>query len=392
MSGFTKRMAGLMLALCMAVSAAVGYYSSALPDSFYISKGGSLDLGPALCAVFPEEQAAPAGTFKDNVEKCSIRLFGMIPVKKAEVITTEAPVLIPGGTPIGIKLLTDGVVVVSTNEKGPAAVAGIAAGDSIISANGETLSSSDRLAEIIMNSHGDELCLSVRRGSREFKTSLKPEFSDSDGTFKAGIWIKDSSAGVGTMTYIDPATGSFGALGHPISDSESGKILPLGSGEVVDVTITGCDKGSPGCPGELYGTFLTGLAAGNIRRNCEQGVFGTLNYRGSLREPIPMAFKAEIHPGPAKILTTVEGSTPGEYSVEIEKVSLTSSDTKNMVIKVTDPELLKKTGGIVQGMSGSPIIQDGKLVGAVTHVFVSDPERGYGIFIENMLSEANRKN
>ena len=194
MSGFTKRMAGLMLALCMAVSAAVGYYSSALPDSFYISKGGSLDLGPALRAVFPEEQAAPAGTFKDNVEKCSIRLFGMIPVKKAEVITTEAPVLIPGGTPIGIKLLTDGVVVVSTNEKGPAAGAGIAAGDSIISANGETLSSSDRLAEIIMNSHGDELCLSVRRGSREFKTSLKPEFSDSDGTFKAGIWIKDSSA------------------------------------------------------------------------------------------------------------------------------------------------------------------------------------------------------
>lgn len=391
MSRFTKRAACFLAAVCAFIFSAVGYFDVTLPDSFYVSGDDLPQIGSALSLSVFIDSAAPAVSDGDIDSEASVMLFGAIPIKKAEIKHTKTPYLVPGGSPIGIKLLTDGVVVVATEDssgrKGPAADAGIEAGDTIISANGEVLSSSNRLAEIIMNSHGEKISLLVRRDGKEFPASVTPEFSDSEGTYKAGLWIKDSSAGVGTLTYTDPSSGSFGALGHPISDGDTGKILPLGSGEIVDVTVTGCDKGRPGRPGELIGTFLSGLACGTIKKNCEQGIFGRLNYFGASREPIPIAFKTEIEPGPAVILATVDGSTPKEYSVNIEKVALVSQDTKNMVIKVTDPELLRATGGIVQGMSGSPIIQNGKLCGAVTHVFVSDPSMGYGIFIENMLIE-----
>ena len=392
MNRFIKRFAGALAAVCLAIMSTVGYYGEVLPDSFYVSGEGFPAMGSVLklTEVIGSDEAAPASSTSAAAEQATITLFGVIPIKNAEIKRTDAPLLIPGGSPIGIKLLTDGVVVVSTQEVAggcdPAGDAGIRPGDCILSANGEILSSSNRLAEIIMGSHGEEINMRVRRDGVEFDTSVKPRFSEAEGTFKAGLWIKDSSAGVGTMTYIDPETGSFGALGHPISDSDTQKILPLGSGEIVDVTITGCDKGAVGCPGELFGTFLSGLAAGNIRRNCEQGIFGTLNYISGHTKAIPIAFKTEVETGPATILTTVNGSTPCEYDVVIDKLSLSENAlTKNLVIRVTDPELLKLTGGIVQGMSGSPILQNGKIVGAVTHVFVSDPTMGYGIFIENML-------
>ena len=381
-----------MAALSISLMTAVGYFSEALPDSYFVSKEGLPRLS-GMVKLIPsadEGEAAPASSSGAVCERATVSLFGIIPIKDAQIKRTEAPLLIPGGSPVGIKLLTEGVVVVSTQkvagEGNPAEEAGIEAGDCIVSANGERLTSSNRLAEIIMNSHGESIAMTVRRDGAEFKASLTPKFSDSEGTFKAGLWIKDSSAGVGTMTFIDPETGAFGALGHPISDSETKKILPLGSGEIVDVTITGCDRGSAGSPGELYGTFLSGLAAGNIAKNCEQGIFGTLNYAAGRGRAIPIAFKTEVETGPASILTTIEGSEPQEYGVVIEKISLSEdSDTKNLVLRVTDQRLLSATGGIVQGMSGSPIIQNGKLVGAVTHVFVSDPTMGYGIFIENML-------
>lgn len=390
MNRFIKRLAGALAALSMAVMSAVGYYGEILPDSYYVSGEGMPNIGAVLDMIPPSYSSVAAISEPNSQEQATIKLFGLIPVKDAEIKRTDAPVLIPGGSPIGIKLLTDGVVVVSTQSvsggTSPSEEAGILAGDCILSANGESLSSSSRLAEIITSSHGEDILLNIRRDGREFSAAVTPRYSEAEGTYKAGLWIKDSSAGVGTLTYIDPATGSFGALGHPISDADTKKILPLGSGEIVDVTITGCDKGASGCPGELFGTFLSGLAAGNIKRNCEQGIFGGLTYIGSRREAMPIAFKTEIEAGPATIMTTVDGSTPCEYAVEIEKFSLSdSAETKNMVIKVTDPKLLSLTGGIVQGMSGSPIIQNGRIVGAVTHVFVSDPTRGYGIFIENML-------
>lgn len=393
MNWFIRRMAGLFAALCLVTAAAAGYLSGTLPESYYVSGEGMPDIGVFL-EMSPSDSALEVSGAEKGVEHATVKLFGLIPIKEAEIKRTDAPVLIPGGYPIGIKLLTDGVVVVSTKavygDDSPAIEAGIEPGDCILTANGEILNSSNRLAQIIMNSHGEEIEMTVRRDGRKFETSVTPLFSEEDGTYKAGLWIKDSSAGVGTITYIDPKTGSFGALGHPISDSQTQKILPLGSGEIVDVTITGCDKGASGCPGELFGTFLSGLASGSIVRNCEQGIFGNITYLGGRREAIPIAFRTEVETGKASILTTVSGSVPQEYEIEIEKLSRGDDGTKNMVIRVTDPRLLETTGGIVQGMSGSPIIQNGKLVGAVTHVFVSDPQRGYGIFIENMLEAAGQ--
>ncbi len=390
MNRFIKRLTGAAAALCLAIFAAVGYYGEVLPDSYCVSERGLPNMGGFLSMSAKSGAVEASADAFGAVEQATIKLFGIIPIKDAEVTVADAPVLIPGGSPVGIKLLTDGVVVVSTQEVAglgaPAGDAGIKAGDCILSANGELLSSSDRLARIIMNSHGEPITMTVRRDGKEFDTTVTPIFSEGEGTFKAGLWIKDSSAGVGTMTFIDPESGTFGALGHPISDADTQSILPLGSGEIVDVTITGCDKGSEGCPGELFGTFLSGLAAGNIMKNCEQGIFGRINYTNGCVSAMPIAFRTEVETGPATILTTVSGSAPEEYSVSIEKLSLSdSARTKNLVIKVTDPRLLSLTGGIVQGMSGSPIIQNGKIVGAVTHVFVSDPTMGYGIFIENML-------
>lgn len=392
MNRFIKRLTGVFTVLSIAIMSMVGFFGQSLPDRYYVSGPTLPELGLFLEMTEPDtgDEAAPASSAEAVAQTAVVKLFGVIPVKDAQIKRTEAPVLVPGGSPIGIKLLTDGIIVVSTQEvsggSSPAEEAGIEAGDCILSANGEALDSSNRLAEIITASGGNAVELRVRRDGREFDACVTPRYSDAEGSYKAGLWIKDSSAGVGTMTYIDPQTGCFGALGHPISDGETHKILPLGSGEIVDVTITGCDRGSAGCPGELFGTFLSGLAAGNILRNCEQGIFGTLNYTGLWHEAIPIAFKTEVETGKASILTTVDGSTPKEYDVVIEKISLSDDAiTKNLVIRVTDPELLNATGGIVQGMSGSPILQNGKLVGAITHVFVSDPTMGYGIFIENML-------
>lgn len=394
MKKLIKSFAAAGTAFLAAIIGIVGYYDAVLPESYYLSDG----MSSSLMCFFDVELAAKADTVpaaaenNDEIEG-ELKLFGIIPIKDAKIKRADAPVLIPGGSPIGIKLLTDGVMVVRVQdvEEGvcPAVEAGICEGDNIVSANGTKLSSSSQLSEIIESSNGESISLEVLRDDRLFNTTLTPVLSPTEGTYKGGIWIRDSSAGVGTLTFIDPKTGCYGALGHPISDCDTLKTLPLGSGEIVDVTITGFEKGEKGCPGELFGTFVSGLASGSIIRNCDQGVFGIMTY-SSRNAAIPIAFKSEVTTGPAKILTTISGNQPQEYDVEIEKLTLSSNcKTKNIVIRVTDENLLAETGGIIQGMSGSPIIQNGRLVGAVTHVFVSDPTRGYGIFIENMLESAD---
>ncbi|MCC8196866.1 MAG: SpoIVB peptidase [Ruminococcus sp.] len=399
MRRLTRGIAAVFLIISLTLMGAVGYYGAALPDTYYISEGGSATVDCFFdIDIIPDSEVVAASTNSNansiatEATDAEIRLFGVIPVKSAKIIHADAKMLIPGGSPVGVKLLTEGVMVVKTAEVtdgvSPAHDAGIMAGDNITSANGEELNSSARLSEIIENSDGEPIVFEIMRNGRSSTVTVTPVYSETDGVYKAGLWIRDSTAGVGTLTFIAPETGIFGALGHPISDSDTLTTLPLGSGEIVDVVITGYDKGERGCPGELYGTFVSGLASGTIELNCEQGIFGTMTYP-SRQEAIPIAYKAEVKTGPATILTTIDGSTPQEFEVEIERVTLSSAaKSKNIIIRVTDPELLEKTGGIVQGMSGSPIIQDGKLVGAVTHVFVSDPTRGYGIFIENMLDAA----
>ncbi|MCD8106669.1 MAG: SpoIVB peptidase [Oscillospiraceae bacterium] len=392
MKRLTKSIAAAFLIISLSLMGIVGYYDAVLPDTYYLSDGVTATIDCLFDITIESGEAVVAASTRDSVTEetiAEIKLCGVIPVKSAKIVRTDAKMLIPGGSPVGVKLLTDGVMVVKTAEVtdgvSPAYEAGICAGDNIIRANGEEIISSARLSEIIESSQGEPITFEVMRNGRSFETTVTPVYSEKDGVYKAGLWIRDSTAGVGTLTFIDPETGIFGALGHPISDSDTLTTLPLGSGEIVDVVITGYDKGTRGCPGELYGTFVSGLASGTIELNCEQGIFGTMTYP-SRQEAIPIAYKAEVRTGAATILTTIDGSTPQEFEIEIERVTLSSAaKSKNIVIKVTDPELLELTGGIVQGMSGSPIIQDGKLVGAVTHVFVSDPTRGYGIFIENML-------
>ena len=192
------------------------------------------------------------------------------------------------------------------------------------------------------------------------------------------------AAGIGTVTFYEPNTNRFGGLGHPVCDSDTGEIIPVSSGDVADVEITKVVKGYSGSPGELHGTFKSDMSSGTIYFNNKYGIFGEMFKPVDSSGGIPMGLKQEIETGPATIYTTIDGNGPQEYDINIEKIDYKNSGTKNMTIKITDKELLEKTGGIVQGMSGSPIIQNGKLIGAVTHVFVSDPTRGYAIFCENM--------
>lgn len=225
----------------------------------------------------------------------------------------------------------------------------------------------------------------IRSGEQKL-TALTPVWDGAAGQWRAGMWVRDSSAGVGTLTFADEELGVFAGLGHPISDSDTGESVALRSGEIVPCEITGCSAGTAGSPGELKGHFLSAHAIGTIRINGENGVYGTTrtHFSGQLRE---IAFAQEVVTGPAEIWATIEGETPRAYRIQIERVS-DADPRRNLVIRVTDPSLLSATGGIVQGMSGSPILQNGRLVGAVTHVLVNDPTRGYGIFAQTMLEQA----
>lgn len=303
----------------------------------------------------------------------------------------ERPVLYVCGMPFGIKLLTDGVIVTGFAKIGsgedifelsPAGKAGIEKGDVITEINGEKITSSGNMSELI--SECDERAeLTYVRDDCEYTAEVEIK-CDSDGEKRIGLWVRDSTAGIGTMTFYDPESGGCAGLGHAVCDVDTGEILPLGSGQTVPAVITGVKPGECDCPGELCGTLTPSTVTGHITDNCNCGLYATLCETDIKGAEMPLAFSNEIKCGEAYIISTVDGGEPQKYSVQIESIDADSTDNKNMVIKVTDRTLIEKTGGIVQGMSGSPIVQDGKLVGAVTHVFVSDPEHGYGIFAQTM--------
>lgn len=318
--------------------------------------------------------------------------LGNIPIKKAEVTEKERRYVIPSGKPFGIKILSEGVMVIGAAEGSPAEKAGLREGDVIISVNGAEVSSNEELAEAI-KSTGDCAELVYKRGESCVSTSVSTMLSD--GVPKIGAWVRDSAAGIGTLTFTEPKTGLFGGLGHAVSDATTGGAVPFGQGEISEAEIFDIVPGEKGCAGELCGTMLP-EQLGELSANTSTGVFGKVSgehfeeYCGeesAKSKAIPAAFRQEVKPGAATILTTIEGSEPREYSIEIERINLADlNGPKGMLIKITDPELLEKTGGIVRGMSGSPIIQNGRLAGAVTHVLVSDPARGYAVFAESMLS------
>lgn len=381
----------------------VGFYSTSLPDSYYVGEENlSLASFFSVSTKPYKDISSYASTYvkKDSNDKNTIAsvtkisdstlmLFDSIPIKQVQEKTIERPMLIPSGQPFGIKLMTDGVVVVKMenfNKGCPAAESGIRVGDIIMSVNGEKVDSNQKISEIISSSKGEPCEIIYKHNDEEKNVSLTPVLED--GGYKAGMWVRDSSAGIGTVSFYDPQTSAFGGLGHPICDCDTKLPLPLSKGTAGDVTITGCDKSEDGNPGQLLGEFTSKGSIGSILSNCNCGIFGRLDSYDEKQRAIPMAFKQEVHTGEAKILTTINGKTPKEYSIEIEKVNLQEDKEHDMIIKITDKELIDSTGGIVQGMSGSPIIQDGKLVGAVTHVFVDSPEEGYGVFAETMYEQA----
>ena len=331
-----------------------------------------------------------------NVTDIQNMLPGAIYAGSSNIYAQEAAMVIPCGDVAGIKIHTDGVLVVaisytedsSGSRHTPAKDSGLKTGDIITKIGGVSVRDSKHFSEIVEKSESNTLSVDYIRGEDRRITVVTPTLT-SDG-YRIGAWIRDSTAGIGTITFFDPQTRMFAALGHGISDVDTGQLLSVANGNITGCSIASITRGKNGAPGELKGVFANN-DIGIILENSPIGLYGTAEadeFAG--REAIPVAARFEIQPGSAQILNSLDGSSVESYDIEIEKVMTQNNDGKGMIIRVTDPELLEKTGGIVQGMSGSPIIQNGKLVGAVTHVLVNDPTRGYGIFIELMIDKANQ--
>ena len=319
-----------------------------------------------------------------------------------------------GGMPFGIKFHTEGILVVGfcdvdvtsggggTRNVNPARTAGIRLRDVITAVNGKSPAGAASLTKAVEESGGKPVTLTVKRyntphgGAKksaepaytELTVTVTPSYSASENRYKTGLWVRDSGAGIGTVTFILPDSLVFAGLGHGICDGDTGKLIPMQRGQVTDVTVSGVDKGEVGAPGAIKGYFAPGKT-GSLLGNTDCGVYGIFaSLPAEATEKIPVGSRREVREGDATILCTLDNGKIGRYGVRITSVDYAATGSKCFTITVTDPSLIEKTGGIVQGMSGSPIIQNGKLVGAVTHVLINDPTAGYGIFIENMMNAA----
>ena len=312
------------------------------------------------------------------------------------VQAAERQMLVPSGRTVGITMDTDGLLVLGTGSVNGEIKQDMTpskdilqTGDMILKANGQFLENKEMLMEMVEKSEGKAVSLLVERNGRERELSVFPVFSAADGSYKIGAWIRDSIQGIGTVTYIDPNSGTFGALGHGVYDADTDMLMDIRDGSLTAAELTGIVKGQKGKAGELTGKIDLQEKIGAVEENTETGIFGTAEKMLFEKKALPAAERTEVKKGKAEILSDLEGKGVCAYEIEIEGLGKKSGRShKDMTIRITDERLLQLTGGIVQGMSGSPIIQDGKLVGAVTYVLVNDPTRGYGVFIENMLNAA----
>ncbi len=395
---------------------AVQSYSN-IPNEIYIQRGTqkAIDLGlpvkadvesTGVISLSGESLAEATGMQSplviESVENgdatIELSLFGL-PVKKVKVNVSDEVMVIPGGQSIGVTLYTKGALVVGITgiemENGttvnPAREAGMLPGDVIVSINGITVENANHVSEIVDESDGT-LGVVVDREGRTLNLNVTPVVDYKDSKMRLGVWVRDSTAGVGTLTFVDPDDKWFGGLGHAICDLDTGSVLSVKEGEIYYSEVIQINKGENGVPGEIKGYFSS--ASGNmglIRKNTDYGIYGTLYDNVNLEafsQPIPVARPDEVMLGRATILSTIDHEGVKEFDCEIIKVNAQNApEQKSLVVRITDEELLQKTGGIVQGMSGSPIIQNGKLVGAVTHVFVNNPTKGYGLFADWMLAQ-----
>lgn len=334
---------------------------------------------------------------KGGSVKLNLRFFGLLPVKTVNVDIVSNRQIVACGNTVGVKLKLEGILVIGIsdveNSYGqktvPVKNSGIKPGYVITSINDKTIKSIKELVNEIDNSRGQPLKISYKSGSYKGETTVSPVMSSEDKKYHIGLWVRDSTAGIGTLTFYDNSTRIFGALGHGITDIDTGTLMALESGEILESSILGVKMGKSGEPGELKGIFTESTRLGVIQLNSDIGIYGKLDKDATGRiagRLYPVGVRADIAEGSATILSNIDGKNIEEYSIVIQKVSRQNlNGSKGMIIKITDRRLLDATGGIVQGMSGSPIIQNGKIIGAVTHVLVNDPTRGYGIFIEAML-------
>ena len=371
-----RRLTAVLLLCSVLAFAAVVYGEFTIPDTVQVLSEDDAFLPPLY-----------SGNDGD------VRFLGSVAVKRNQVLTASRIYAEPLGSAFGIKLYTDGVMIVRTDavetEDGPvspAQKAGLRAGDMILAVDGTPTRSNAQIASLFLASGGEPLRLRVQRESVVFETQLTAVRSAADGKYRAGIWVRDSSAGIGTLTFAVPQYGMFAGLGHAVCDVDTGKRMPLHGGEAVDVHIQGSFKGRGGEPGELCGVFAN-RSIGTLTDNTDSGIFGTYAQTSS-NALLPVAMYYEVQEGAATILAEVDDTGTREYDVQITKLFKNpDAMQKNLIVKVTDPDLIEKTGGIVQGMSGSPILQNGMIVGAVTHVFIQDSLQGFGIYAQTMLRQ-----
>lgn len=399
MKKFIKRADFIFSVLCLVIFTLVAAGKYILPESivFYDGKNET-DIYAVFHVKEVNDPVVTVSATEDESYLADVSILGVIPVGQINAERTERKYVNVGGDIVGIRLYTDGLLVVGVDDVvtadgniNPGELCGIEIGDIILEINDEIVCSVSDFSNKIIFSDGNSVSITVLRNNEKIYYSLTPVYSESEEKYRCGLWLRDSTAGIGTLTFADPQTGMFASLGHAICDSETQSVLPVGEGNILTADISGVTPGEKGTTGQIKGNFGDKIL-GELKDNNEFGVYGSYSDSDILYgDLLPVASQTEIEVGDAEIICNIDGQGTDYYDIEIEKITYSSGKaSRSMVIKVTDDDLLAVSGGIVQGMSGSPIIQNGMLVGAVTHVFLNDPTRGYAIFAETMVSEAER--
>ena len=375
-----------------------------LPCSYIIMQGENLNIFTLLGLYIKPKVNYQTMQTASNINKTKVNelgkidfdlsFFNIFKLKEINVNVISKTKVIPMGNAIGMKLYTDGVLVVGMSEiegKKPYENSGIKEGDRIVQIDKKAIDNTEDLMEAVNKCSGKEISVKYIRDNTTITTSIKP-IKNSGNQYKIGLWVRDAAAGVGTLTFYEPSSGMFGTLGHGILDVDTSELIKIANGELVTTNILNITKGKKGDPGEIRGTIESGHTIGNIDKNTSFGVFGTLNKTPYINiqnnDEIEVALREEIKIEDAQIICELENGKREKYNIKIQKVFLNNNkDNKSMLIKITDEKLLEKTGGIIQGMSGAPIIQNGKFIGAVTHVLVNDPTIGYGVFADIMIKQ-----
>lgn len=404
-----KKTFKILLIVCLFFLYAYVYNIAAIPQNIILSEGENINFKLALGLGLQNSDDYEATWVSSNLNKSKVgnnkvelKLFNSIAVKDINVSVIPTTTVIPVGKAIGMKLYTKGVLVVGMSEieneerikEKPYENSGIEEGDSIIAINNEEINTTDELIQQVNNSNGESLKIKYVKDDKILETSIVPVKTKED--YKIGLWVRDAAAGIGTLTFYEPSTNMFMSLGHGIIDIDTEEIVDISKGELVTANILSIIKGEKNKPGEIKGSITKGVAIGDIYKNTKMGVYGNVKnrqYIDTTYNEMEVAERSEIKTGKATILCQLDSGAPQEYQIEIERIySNNNMDNKSMLIKITDEELLNKTGGIIQGMSGAPIMQNGKFIGAVTNVLVKDPTKGYAIFGDLLIKQMRSSN